>query len=100
MFPVNCDRIYDKKYILEDSQYYYTRQTDLVQIYDDYNSQNGFDNLGYSSTALADILEQNGIISKYMEGNKPRFGKKLPGHGNIRFIKIDKAKLRENASPV
>lgn len=86
-----------KRTILEDSTNYYIPQPLIKSMKDCYDKDNGCSCSTMStSKALSKLLADGGIISPIREGNDIRYAKKLTGHGNIRYMILNKAKLLEN----
>lgn len=83
---------------MEDEDYYYIKQTDVKIMYEEYNSVNGFSIPKCSATNLARQLANADIIVPIAEGKTVRFGQKIPGHGNTRYMKLNKLKLLQSAS--
>ncbi len=84
--------------ILESENNYYIRQKDVLAMKEKYDMENGFNQMKYSSSTLAEMLYNAGIIKKYQEGKTIRFAKKIYGVGNGRFMEVDKKRLYEKAN--
>lgn len=84
--------------IVESDTKLYIRQKDVYAMKEKFDMENGLGQMKYSSTALAEMLYNAGIISIYKEGNSVRYAKKIPGSGNIRYMELDKKKLYEIAN--
>lgn len=85
----------DVNVILEDAEYYYIQQTQVKAMKDEYDKRNGFDSLQYKAPTLAELIVKSGVAIETQEGKTKRNARKLPGHGNIRYMQINKKRLQE-----
>lgn len=88
----------DKHMALDGNSFLYLEQKDLIPIVDKFCKGFGLNTAKHTNTALASLLVSAGVALQFTEGNQPRKGTKLPGYGNIRYMKINKQKLYDNVS--
>lgn len=83
--------------VLEDETSYYLQQSDTLSIKNRYDTAHGISSFAMSANGLAKLLADEGMIKPYKEGRRIRYGKKYSHYGNTRYVKIDKAKLIQQA---
>lgn len=96
MFPVVSlgEKAVDaKNTILENETSFFITQTAALMMRERHMAENGIQGIKYSTTELAGLLCEAGIISKIKEGGVKRYARKISGYGNVRYMEVDKIRL-------
>ena len=68
----------------------YIKQEECHKLYKDYISDFKITTVGISSTRMANILEENGLIKSHLEGTQLRKAKRLSEYQNARYMEINR----------
>lgn len=82
--------------ILDDEKSYYMTQATCSLIYEDYLKTYKISSSQLSPKEVGDILVKLGIVEEIKEGKRIRKASKISGYGNVRYMRLDKAKLSEH----
>ena len=79
--------------ILVDDDAYYIEQETIWKMKEKQDKNSSYHSTEMSSTAIAQVLFEHGVIDKVLTGGTKRFAKSRFGHGKTRYVRVKKQQL-------